>query len=200
MPDLSILYSPTPYHIIRSACPLLLLTALSSFKGAHSDTLSSLAQRRASAIPRDRFEYDKDGLCIIVLGYKGIIMTWEQLSWVLVGMYDFMTGTPGHYQSLACDIVFIGHGRVGFASILYNLSSLEVTERAPLNTTISLPLVTNIPGPFPSRVPDTPSDTLECPSHGASSTTPSGLLWMRSARPAGNTVLIQSLATTSFEL
>ncbi|KAL9072406.1 MAG: hypothetical protein Q9161_003576 [Pseudevernia consocians] len=122
-----------------------------AFDGAYLDIISPLAQHPASPIPGNRFEYEKDGVRFIVLANEGNIMTWKQLSWVLGGMYTFMDGTPEHYQVLACHIVFVGHGNVGVASVGYNPPGLEVTKRAPLNTTVSLPLA---PTPFP--IPDTP--------------------------------------------
>ena len=122
-----------------------------AFEGAYLHISSPLIQHPASPITGDRFEYEKDGIHIIVLANEGIIMTWKQLSWVLGGIYSFMVGTPEHYQVLACHIVFVGHGNVGVASVGYNPPSLEVTKRVPLNTTASLPLD---PTPFP--IPDTP--------------------------------------------
>ena len=102
----------------------------SAFAGAHSDIINPLAQHPTSPIPGDRFDYEKDGVRIIVLADKEIIMTWKQLSWVLGGIYSFMSGTPERYRILACHIEFIGHGNVGVASVGYSPPSLEVTKRA----------------------------------------------------------------------
>ena len=127
-----------------------------AFEGIYLDIFDSLSQHPASPISGNRFEYAKDGVRITVLVNKGVIITWKQLSWILGGMYGFMTGTPEHYQHLTCDVVFIGHGSVGFASIGYLTPSLEVTKRALLNKTISLPLVPTLLENFPFPVPETP--------------------------------------------
>ncbi len=128
----------------------------SAFAGAHSDIINPLAQHPTSPVPGDRFDYEKDGVRIIVLADKGIVMTWKQLSWVLAGIYSFMSGTPEHFRLLACHIEFIGHGNVGVASVGYSPPSLEVTKRALLNTTVSLPLVPNTSVFVPFPVPNTP--------------------------------------------
>lgn len=104
-----------------------------AFEGVHSEIFGSVAEHPTSRIPGDRFEYDKDFVHIIVVANQGIWMTWKQLSWVLGGLYGFMTGTPEHCQILACDIVFTGHGNIGFAAVGYYPPSLEVTKRVPLN-------------------------------------------------------------------
>ena len=79
------------------------------------------------------------------------------MSWVLGGIYGFMTGTPEHDQLLACDIEFTGHGNVGFASVGNYAPSLEVTKRALLHTNVSLPLVPVTLGVAPFPVPNAPT-------------------------------------------
>lgn len=126
-----------------------------AFEGAHAQIISPLGEHPASPVPGGLFEYDKENVRISVLAGRGIVMTWKQLSWVLGGIYGFMAGTPEHYQLLTCEIVFVGHASVGFASVDYYPASLEVKKRALLNTTISLPLAPDISvTPFP--VPKTP--------------------------------------------
>lgn len=127
-----------------------------AFEGAHVEILGPLTRHAASPIPDDVFEYTLDGILITVVANKGIIITWKQLSWVLGGMYGFMTGTPEHYQRLMCDVVFVGHGSVGSAAVGYHRPSLEVTKRALLNATSSLPPALTLSVPIPFPVPETP--------------------------------------------
>lgn len=83
-------------------------------------------------------------------------MTWKQLSWVLGGMYGFMTGTPEYYQLLTCEITSRGIGSVGFASVWYYPQRLQVTKRVLPNTAVSSPLDPNAGGLNPFPVPNTP--------------------------------------------
>ena len=98
-----------------------------AFEGAHSEIVGFLAQHPDSPIPTIGFDYFRQGVLITVLAYSAIIMTWTQLSSILGGMYGFMMGTPEHYQILACDVLFIGRGSVGVASVAFP-PSLKVTE------------------------------------------------------------------------
>ena len=114
----------------------------------------ALTRYPASPISSDGFEYEKDGVHIAVLASKGDVITWKQLSCILGGLYGFMTGTPTHFQHLMCGIVFVGSYRVGLASI--SAPSMQVTKRALLNTTVSLPPVADVLGNIPFPVPETP--------------------------------------------
>lgn len=143
------------FDFLGDAIPISKVWA--AFEGAHSDIVGPLAQHPASPIPGERFEYVKEGVRITVLANRAIVVTWKQLSWVLGGIHNFMTGTPEHYQPLACDVVFTGHGNVGFALVRYYAPSLEVTKRALLNTNVSLPLVPVTLGVVPFPVPNTPT-------------------------------------------
>lgn len=148
----------TPFTLIfgylGNAIPISSVWA--AFEGAYSEIAGPLAQHPADSIPGDRFKYDEEGIHITVLANRGIIITWKQLSWILNGLYAFMIGIPEHYQLLMCDIVFAGHGNVGFAAVWFYPPSPEVTKRALLNTTISLPVVPNTLESFPFPVPNTP--------------------------------------------
>ncbi len=126
-----------------------------AFEGAHTQIIGPLGQHPSSPIPGERFEYGEQGVRITVLVKRGTIMTWKQLSWVLGGMYGFITGAPGHYQLLTCEISFTGHGMVGFASVWYYPPSLQVTKRT-LNTTAHLLLIPNTSPWISFAVPDTP--------------------------------------------
>lgn len=132
-----------------------ILNVWAAFEGAHSQIVHPLGEHPASPIPGGLFEYNKESIHITVLANRGIAITWQQLSWVLGGMFGFITGTPEHYQEMICDIVFIGHGTVGFASLEYLPPRMEVKKRT-LNTAISFQLAPNISGFYPFRVPDTP--------------------------------------------
>ena len=90
-----------------------------AFEGAHSQIIGPLGQRPASPIPGERFDYSEESVRLTVIVDRGIVMTWKQLSWVLGGIYGFMTGTPEHYQLLTCEITYMGNGRLGFASVWY---------------------------------------------------------------------------------
>lgn len=114
-----------------------------AFEGAHSQILGPLTQHPASPIPGDRFEYTTHGVRITVLEREGAVMTWMRLSWVLGGIYGFMTGPPERYQLLTCEILFRGRGSVGYASVWYYPPGLEVAKRARRNATISSPAVPN---------------------------------------------------------
>lgn len=128
-----------------------------AFEGALSQIVDHLGQRPDSPIPGERFEHREEYIRITVLEKPGTAITYKQLSWVLGGMYGFMTGNPEHYQLLTCEISFIGHGNIGFASVWYYPPNLQVTKRAQLNTTAILSLVPpNGPEGIPFPVPDTP--------------------------------------------
>ena len=122
-----------------------------AFEGVHAQIFRPLARHPASPIPDDRFEYNKRGVRIIVFANHGRNLTWQQLSWVMAGMYDFMAGEPEHYQRLTCDVVLADQGSVAFASVYY--ADVEVTKRA---TAISSPLAPSISQSVPHAVPDTP--------------------------------------------
>lgn len=106
------------FDVLGDAIPILSVWA--AFDGARSQIISPLGQHPSSPIPNDQFEYEEESVRITVLPDKEIIMTWKQLSWILGGMYAFMTGAPEHYQLLTCDIEFVGHGKVGSASVWYS--------------------------------------------------------------------------------
>lgn len=127
-----------------------------AFEGVYLAIFDSLSRHPDSPISSDGFEYEKDGVLIKVLASKGVVITWKQLSGILGGLYGFMTGTPEHYQHLKCFIVFLGHYSVGTAAVGYLIPSLELTKRALLNTTVSLPPVAGVSGNIPFPVPETP--------------------------------------------
>ena len=99
-----------------------------AFEGAHSQILGFLARHPDSPIPVVGYEYFLQSVRITVSTYTMTTMTWTQLSTVLGGMYGFMMGTPEYYQVLACDVLFIGRGSVGLASISYYPLRPKVTE------------------------------------------------------------------------
>ena len=99
-----------------------------AFEGAHSQILDFLARDPDSPIPHIGFDYFREGVRITVSTYSVMTMTWTQLSSVLGGMYGFMMGTPERYQVLACDVLFIGRGSVGLASISNYPPRSKVTE------------------------------------------------------------------------
>ena len=90
-----------------------------AFEGAHSEIIVPLGQRPSSPIDGARFDYIEQGVRITVLVNIGRIITWKQLSWVLGGMYGFITTPPGHYQLLTCEIANLGNAKLGFASMWY---------------------------------------------------------------------------------
>ena len=141
------------FDFLGHAIPILNVWA--AFEGAHSEIASPLGEHSASHIPGGLFAYSKENLHITVLATGGIGITWKQLSWVLSGMFAFITGMPEHYQVLTCDIVFIGYGTLGYASLGYSPSRMEVKKRNLLNTTISLQLAPNISVFVPFHVPET---------------------------------------------
>ena len=126
-----------------------------AFEGAHSQIVRPLAQHPGSPIPGERFEYRGSNIHITVLANKGTIMTWTQLSWILGGVYGFMTGRPERYQLLTCEISQLNRGNVGFASVWYDPLSLQVRKRALLNSTAPS-LLSSDPESVPFPVPDTP--------------------------------------------
>ena len=114
------------FRFFGAAIPISNVSA--AFEGAHSQILGSLAQDPDSPIPVLGFDYFLQGVRITVSTYSVMTMTWTQLSSVLGGMYGFMMGTPERYQVLACDVLFIGRGSVGLASISNYPRKPKVTE------------------------------------------------------------------------
>lgn len=114
------------FRFFGAAIPISNVSA--AFEGAHSQILGFLARDPDAPIPRVGFEYFLQSVRITVSTYTLTTMTWTQLSSVLGGMYGFMMGTPGYYQVLACDVLFIGRGSVGLASISYLSRSPKGTE------------------------------------------------------------------------
>ena len=99
-----------------------------AFEGAHSQILGFQVRDPDSHVPLTGFDYFRNRVRITVSTYSVVTMTWTQLSSVLGGMYGFMMGTPEHYQVLACDVLFIGRGSVGLASISDHPRKRKVTE------------------------------------------------------------------------
>ena len=114
------------FRFFGAAIPVANVSA--AFEGADFQIIGSLAQDPDSPIPLVGFDYFRQGVRITVSTYSVITMTWTQLSSVLGGMYGFMMGTPEHYQVLACDVLFIGRGSVGLASISDYPRKPKVTE------------------------------------------------------------------------
>ena len=127
-----------------------------AFEGVYLAIFDSLSQHPASPISIHGFEYEKDGVRITVLASKGVVITWQQLSCILGGLYGFMSEKPEHYQHLTCGIVLVDRYSVGLASIGYVTPRLEVAKRALLNNTVSLPPLAGVSGNIPFPVPETP--------------------------------------------
>ena len=111
----------TPYKLFFGFLgdPIPAERVWAAFEGAHSKIIMPLGERPASPIPGERFDYIEQDVRITVLVNIGRVMTWKQLSWVLGGMYGFITTTPGHYQLLTCEIANLGNAKLGFASMWY---------------------------------------------------------------------------------
>ena len=150
----------TPFILVVSylsdAIPSL--EVLAAFEGSHSQILASLSGQPTSPIPGSRYMYSEKGVQITVVAIRGIFMTWKQLSWILGGMYGFMSGPPEHYQILFCEISSASQGSVGYASVSYLPPTIDAKgKRALFNATAHLPILDPIPsGTIRFPVPDTP--------------------------------------------
>ena len=92
----------------------------SAFTAANLEILDYVARYPTWGIPYDRYEYDGPSVHIVIIGNKGIPITFIELFKILQGLHMFVSGSAGgekHYQLLQFDIG--GAEGLGFGLVWY---------------------------------------------------------------------------------